>query len=121
MTRQGRHTPGRRERRSNRTGAGAGTARCARRHTKGSTSMKCRTRILGNPAWWAEAHKVTQIPTDQLPEGDQRDTLIALALLGEAEVYTPIGSDRWNIWFEQPIRERLTIADWLARTEAQYR
>ena|SRR5258706_8657975 len=87
-------------------------------HTKGSTSMKLRrTRILGNPAWWAEAHKVTQIPIDQLPEGGQRDTLVALALLGEAEVYTPIGSDRWNIWFEQPIRERLTIADWLARTD----
>ncbi len=91
-------------------------------HTKGSTSMKLRrTRILGNPAWWAEAHKVTQIPIDQLPEGGQRDTLVALALLGEAEVYTPIGSDRWNIWFEQPIRERLTIADWLARTASQYR
>ncbi len=84
--------------------------------------MKCRTtnRILGNPQWWEEAHKVTQIPTDQLPEGPQRDTLVALALLGEAEVYTPIGSDRWNIWFEQPLRERITIPEWLARVESQY-
>jgi hypothetical protein len=84
-------------------------------------SMKRRTTVLGNPAWWAEAQKVTQIPLDQLPEGPQRDTLVALALLGEAEVYTPHGSKEWVIWFEQPLRERVTVPEWLARVESQYR
>ena len=79
------------------------------------------TSILGNPQFWAEAQKVASIPVSQLPAGPQRDTLVALCLLGEAEVYTPIGSDRWNIWFEQPIQERVTVTEWVPRTEAEYR
>ncbi len=76
---------------------------------------------VGNSQWWQEARNVSLIPYDQLPAGPQRDTLTVLAAFGEAQVYTPHGSKEWVIWFEQPVRERISIPEWLRRVEAQYR
>jgi hypothetical protein len=76
---------------------------------------------VGNPAWWAEAAKVAEIPTDQLPIGPIRDTLAVLAAFGECELYKPIGGSQWNIWFETPKNERVRVRDWVSRVEADYR
>ena len=73
-------------------------------------------RLSGNEAWNEHARTIAEIPPSQLPRGRQRDQLISLARTGQVEAYTPIGSDRYTLWFEQPKRERMTLADWLFLT-----
>jgi len=69
---------------------------------------------------WEQALLVHQIPLDILPLGPERDTLTVLAAFGECEIYQAVGG-RWNIWFESPLHERVSVQDWMTRVAHQYR
>jgi hypothetical protein len=72
-----------------------------------------RTRAMKQPMW-EQALLVHQIPLDILPMCEARDTLCVLAALQEVEIYQAVGG-RWNLWFEAPIRERVSVLEWVAR------
>jgi hypothetical protein len=66
-----------------------------------------------DPAFVEMARSVADIPESQLARGPERDELIARALRGEVEAYTPLGSPAFNLWFERPTPQRIPLADWL--------
>lgn len=66
-----------------------------------------------DPEFKANARALAEIPESQLPPGEVRDDLITRALRGEVEAYRPLGSQAYNLWFEQPVRERIALRDWL--------
>lgn len=74
---------------------------------------------MKQPAW-EQALQVHQIPLEILPLGPERDTLCVLLAFEECELYQAVGG-RWNIWFESPIRERVSVQEWMTRVARQYR
>ncbi len=69
------------------------------------------------PAAEIKAHvrSVKAIPREVLPDQAARAELVRLAKLGQVEAYhagpPPV---TWNLWFEHPRRERITVSDWYA-------
>jgi hypothetical protein len=66
-----------------------------------------------DPTFVENARTIAEIPASQLAPGPERDYLIAQALLGHVEAYRPHMSQSFNLWFEEPRRERIALSDWL--------
>lgn len=66
-----------------------------------------------DPAFVEMARSIAEIPASQLADGPERDYLIAQALAGRVEAYRPHMSQSYNLWFEEPVRERVPLSDWL--------
>jgi len=66
-----------------------------------------------HPEFVANARVIAEIPSTQLAHGPERDYLIAEALAGHVEAYRPLGSESFNLWWEEPVQKRIPLADWL--------